>query len=157
MPAAATKCANCGASPLVPKVDDGTCTACGVDPFLVEIVGQKQALAQALESHLDDLEKFVTELASMLESGFAEHTEIKKSGIFSKHVSEIVVTLNQHVYRLKIHGKHATGHRSRNVRGIKLKEETLAMPAWLKELSDDLSEVAAESQQAKDALSKFVR
>jgi hypothetical protein len=142
---------------MVPKVEDGTCTACGVDPFIVEVAGQKKALATALEAQLEDLHKFVEDLAAMLESGFGEHTEIKKSGLFSKHISEIVVRLNHHVYRLTIHGKKAEGHRSRNVRGIKLKEEELAMPEWLKELSADLSEVAAENAQASAALSKFIR
>jgi hypothetical protein len=153
----AQKCKNCGADPLVPKVDDGTCSACGVDPFLVDIVGEKRALARALESHLNDMHQFVEELARMLENGFAEHTEIIKSGLFSKHISEIKVTLNQHVYHLKIHGKHAEGMRSRAVRGIKLKEEKLAMDTWLEELSNDLSAVAGENKQAKDALEKFIR
>jgi hypothetical protein len=156
MQASATKCASCGASPFVPRSDDGSCSACGVDPFLVEVVGEKKALAEALESHSHDVHKFVLELAEMLETGFAEHTEIKKSGLFTKHISEIRVTLNHHVYRLVVNGKKATAHRSRNVRGIKLKEDTLAMPEFLEQLSADLAAVGAASAQAKRALAKFV-
>jgi hypothetical protein len=148
-------CPSCGA-PLVTQAD-GSCRACGVDPFLVEVVGKKQALADALASHLDDLQAFVGRLAAMLEEGFTEHTEIKKSGVFSKHVAEIAVSLKTHVYRLVVHGKHATGHRSRHVRGVKLKEETLAMADWLQALSADLEAVAAESQHARDALARFVK
>jgi hypothetical protein len=156
MPSAPAKCASCGADPMVPKVDDGSCSACGVDPFLVEVVGEKKALAAALESHSHDLHRFVAELAAMLETGFAEHTEIKKSGLFSKHVSEIRVTLDHHVYRLVVNGKKATAHRSRNVRGIKLKEDLLALPEFLEQLSNDLTRVASESRAAQAALAKFV-
>jgi hypothetical protein len=155
MPAKPDLCPSCGA-PLVTQAD-GSCRACGVDPFLVEVVGKKHALADALASHLSDLHEFVGRLASMLEEGFAEHTEIKKSGLFSKQVAEIAVSLQTHVYRLVIHGKHAVGHRSRHVRGVKLKEETLAMGDWLKALSADLESIAAESQHARDALARFVK
>jgi hypothetical protein len=150
------KCASCGADPMVPRSEDGCCSACGVDPFLVEVVGEKRALAAALESHSHDVHKFVEELATMLETGFAEHTEVKKSGLFTKHISEIQVTLNHHVYRLVVHGKKATAHRSRHVRGIKVKEDTLALPEFLEQLSSDLEQAAAANQQARNALAKFV-
>src|SRR5215475_916370 len=119
MPAKPDRCPSCGAA-LVTQAD-GSCRACGVDPFLVEVVGKKQALADALASHLSDLHDFVGRLAAILEDGFAEHTEIRKAGVFSKHVAEVKVTLKNHVYRLEIHGKHAVAHRSRHVRGVKLK------------------------------------
>ena len=157
MPATAEKCASCGAQPLVTKPDDGTCAACGVDPFLVEIVGHKRALADALAHQVDDLETFVTRLAEMLEQGFSEHTEIKRSGLFTKHISEIVVTLGTQVYRLTIKGKHATTHRARFVRGIKLKEDIVEMKAFLDALSADLADAAAASHQAQQALARFVK
>lgn len=157
MPATAEKCASCGAAPLVTKVDDGTCTSCGVDPFLVEVVGEKRALADALAQQVDDLETFVTKLADMLEQGFAEHTEIKRSGLFTKRITEISVTLGTQVYRLTVNGKHAVTHRARFVRGIKLKEDKVDMKAFLDGLSADLAEVAAASRQAQDALAKFVK
>jgi hypothetical protein len=153
----AEKCASCGASPLVTKPDDGTCVTCGVDPFLVEIVGQKRALADAFAHQSEDLHAFVDKLADMLETGFAEHTEVKRSGLFTKHISEIVVTVGNMVYRLTIHGKHATAHRSRFSRGIKLKEDKIEMKEFLDALSADLADTAAESQAAKNALSKFVK
>jgi hypothetical protein len=155
MSAKPDKCPSCGA-PLVQQAD-GSCSACGVDPFLVEVVGKKQALAEAMASHLDDIHDFVGRLAVMLEEGFSEHTEIKKAGVFSKHIAEITVALKVHVYRLVVHGKHATGHRSRHVRGVKLKEETLAMGDWLNALSVDLEAIAAESQHARAALGRFVK
>jgi hypothetical protein len=155
MPEPAQKCPNCGVD-LVPKPEDGSCSACGVDPFLAEVQGTKKAVVASLKDAVNDVHKFVEELAVMLREGFAEQTEIKTSGIFSKHISEIVVTLEQHVYRLVIHGNHATAHRTRNVHGIKLKDEKLALPQWLDDLSGELSAIAAENQQAKDALSKFV-
>ena len=158
MPAA--KCASCGADPMVPDAKDGSCSACGVDPFLVDVVGEKMALAAALESHSHDMALFVAELCAMLETGFADQTEVKKSGLFTKHVSEIRVTLGPHVYRLVLHGSgdklKATAHRSRNVRGIKLKEDTLPLHEFLEQLSDDLARVATANQRAKAALAKFV-
>jgi hypothetical protein len=150
------KCPNCGVA-LVPKPEDGTCSSCGVDPFLAEVQGTKQAVVSALKDSVDDVHKFVAELAVMLQDGFAEQTEIQKSGLFSKHISGIVVTLEQHIYHLEIHGNHANAHRSRNVHGIKLKDEKMTLAQWLDELSGELSALAAESQQAKDALAKFVR
>jgi hypothetical protein len=155
MSAKSELCPSCGA-PLKTRAD-GSCDACGVDPFLVEVVGRKQALAEALGAGLDDLHAFVDRLATMLQDGFAEHTEVKTSGLFSKHISELQVTLKQHVYRLVIHGKHATGHRSRNVRGIKLKEETLQMQAWLDGLAADMEAVAAESEHVRVALARFMK
>ena len=155
MPAKPDLCPSCGA-PLVTQAD-GSCRACGVDPFLVEVVGKKRALADALAEHVNDVHAFVEQLAAMLSDGFAEHTEIKKAGLFSKHISEVTVSLKTHVYRLVVHGKHATGHRSRHVRGVKLKEDTLAMADFLKALSADLEAVAAESQNAREALSRFVK
>jgi hypothetical protein len=156
MSAEAKKCASCGA-PFVARVEDGCCTACGVDPFLVEVVGQKRALADALASQAHDVHSFVQKLAEMLEEGFADKTEIKTSGVFTKHISEILVTLGSHVYRLSVKGKHATGHRSRHVRGIKVKEEDLELSKFLEELSDDLAEAGAQSRAAQAALSKFIR
>jgi hypothetical protein len=145
---------------MVPSAEDGACSACGVDPFLVDVVGEKMALAAALENHARDMAGFVAELCAMLETGFAEQTEVKKSGLFTKHVSEIRVTLGPHVYRLVLHGSgdklKATAHRSRNVRGIKLKEDTLALHEFLAAMSEDLSRVATANQQAKAALARFV-
>src|SRR5215470_3007748 len=148
-------CPSCGAA-LVTGAD-GSCAACGVDPFLVDVVGKKQALADALARHVDDVHAFVAQLAAMLEEGFAEHTEIKRAGLFSKHISEISVALKNHVYRLVVHGKHTTAHRSRHVRGVKLKEDTLPMGEFLQALSADLEAVAAESRSAREALARFVR
>jgi hypothetical protein len=153
---AGESCPNCGVKPFVTKPEDGTCVKCGVDPFIAEVQGTKKAMVSALKDAANDVKKLVEELVSMLEAGFAEQTEIKKSGIFTKHISEIVVTLNQHIYRLVIHGNHATAHRSRNVHGIKLKDEKMTLPQWLDELSGELSAIAEENQAAKAALSKFV-
>jgi hypothetical protein len=155
MPAKPDLCPSCGAA--LVTAADGSCRACGVDPFLVEVVGQKRALADALASHADDVHAFVGRLAAMLEDGFAEHTEVKKAGLFSKHISEITVALRNHVYRLVVHGKHATAHRSRHVRGVKLKEDTLDMGEFLGALSADLEAVAAESHSAREALARFVK
>jgi hypothetical protein len=153
----AQKCGNCGADPLIPRSEDGGCSACGVDPFVAEVVGNKIALAEALERHREDMHAFVAELAGLLEAGFADYTAVTRKGLFTKHISEIKVTIRHHVYRLAIQGKHATAHRSRNVRGIKVKEETLEIPAFLQGLSADLTAVAAENQQARDALARFMK
>jgi hypothetical protein len=153
----AQKCSNCGADPLVVRPEDGSCSGCGVDHFVAEVVGGKIALAQALARHHEDVQAFVLELGGLLESAFAEYTEITRKGLFTKHVTQIRVTIRHHVYRLELHGKRPTAHRARHVRGIKLKEEDLPLAAFLAALSADLAAVAAESQEAREALARFVR
>jgi hypothetical protein len=151
----AEKCPSCGADPMQ-LAPDGNCGACGADPFVAQMLGGQKALTKALAQHHDDVHAFVEPLASMLEDGFGERATVKRRGVFKKRVHEIVVDLEQHVYRLVVGDKAATAHRARHSRGIKLKDESLPLHRWLDELQRELLTVAQASRRAKDALTRFV-
>jgi hypothetical protein len=151
----AEKCPGCGAQPLT-LTPDGNCGQCGVDPFVADIVGGQKALADMLAAERHDVHAFVERLADMLEDGFGDKAEVKRRGLFKKRVSEVIVDLQQHVYRLVVGDHRATAHRARHSRGIKLKDETLELHHWLDELGRELATAARASQRAKEALARFV-
>ncbi len=150
------KCDNCGAV-LTVGADGrlGACTFCragnasgAIDP---------RALAATLGRELADTQRFAAHLAETLSSAFPEHVVVEKSGLFSKHVTKLEVTLKQTVYRLELDGKAVTTHKLRAVHGITLKSEAVPVNTWIEELSHALSELAADSQTAHRALSSALR
>jgi|GEM_PF-52887 len=144
------KCENCGA-PLPTSSDGfaGSCTFCSAGkPRTVDPV----ALARHLERDINDIQKFVEGLASTLEDTFGASTEVERTGIFSKKVSQITVTLQDHTYRLECDDGKATAHRARVVRGVTVKNEKLQLHVWLNEVARGLAHEAEQNAEVRDAL-----
>jgi len=151
-----SKCENCGAV-LTVGADGRTsaCTFCRAGSSSGAI--DPAALAATLGREMNDMHAFAEHLAKTLESAFPEHVLVERSGIFSKHVTKLEVTLKQMVYRLELEGKAVTAHRTRAVHGISLKSDAIPVAEWIQELSHALSEMAAESQSAHRALANAMR
>jgi hypothetical protein len=149
-----THCDDCGA-PLPLSVDgvSGACSFCDAGkPKTID----HASLSHSLAKDIHDIHKFVEHLAAMLEASFATHTHVERSGLFSKKVSKVEVTLDDHVFRLETDGHHATAHRARVVRGVTVKNATLQLPEWVGELARGLAGIAEQNAQAREALSRFV-
>lgn len=149
------KCPNCGAQ--ISPGPDGRIPECpycaahgtgAIDPT---------ALAATLGREMNDVHKFIEHLATTLEEAFPGQVTVEKGGFFSKHVKKVEVQAKQLVFRLELHGSHVTAHKTRAVGGISLKNEAIPVAQWLQELSGALSQMAAESQQAHQALARALR
>jgi hypothetical protein len=106
-----------------------------------------------------DERQFLVQLAAMLEAALPDEIDIgRKGGFFAKKtVHRVSATLGDNRYTLE-----DTGHgplqasRTRIVRGIALKTESLPVQEWLAELGAALDERARTSAQAREALSRMV-
>ena len=149
-------CPQCGAP--IPQNPDGTvsgCTYCGtgvakaIDPL---------ALATTFSSHANDIQKLLDSLAGMLETAaFAPFSKVERSGLFTKKVSAVKIEVKTIVFRLESGSGAPVAIKSKTVRGIALKNETVPLRQWLEEVSHALADLATESKDAHQALQRFVR
>jgi hypothetical protein len=145
------KCDNCGAPMLA---DAKGCGYCGAgEPQVFD----PAHLASALAQELHDVKQFADRLARMLEKAFPAHTKLEHGGWFSKELRAIAVEVKVHQYHLDVSGKHPKARRARHVRGVKLKDDELALHDWLHALFVDLAELANELRKDREALQKVVR
>jgi hypothetical protein len=102
--------------------------------------------------------EFVEMLASMLESTLPGETQVERRGaLFSaKSVAKLRVHFGDFHYALEAprHGP-LLATRSKVVRGISLKTDTLSMDEWLEEVGAQLSALAQTNRQASEALQKL--
>ncbi len=122
---------------------------------------QVDLLAAALRADSSDLKAFLEVLAGKLEGALpAQTTVIRQNKLFSREhpVREIVVTLDEYQYRI-VHeqrGAALTTLRAKVVRGIVLKTDQLSMDQWIGELAESLARQASRSEQARQALERFL-
>ena len=106
-----------------------------------------------------DQRVFLELLAAMLDGALPDEAEVvKRGGLFSKKtVAKVIVTFGEFRYTLE-----DTGHgplqawRTRIVRGIALKTESIPVETWLAEMSANLDERAQTSAAAREALARMV-
>jgi len=115
-------------------------------------IGVQASLARLYKT---DQARFVEELASTLERSLPDETQVeRRGGMFSeKRVSAVRIHLEDHLYSLEIPSRGGlAATRTKLVRGIKLKTETLDVDEWLAAVSRALGQFAESNQQARDAL-----
>jgi hypothetical protein len=122
---------------------------------------QVDLLAASLRADSSDLKAFLEVLAVKLEGALPEQTEvIRQNKLFSREhpVREILVTLGDYQYRIvrEQQGARLTTSRAKVVRGIVLKTDQLAMEQWIGELAASLAHQANQSDQARQALERFL-
>ncbi|HEY4001598.1 MAG TPA: hypothetical protein VGO93_22175 [Candidatus Xenobia bacterium] len=123
-------------------------------------VGMAAALAK---SYADDAHGFLPALAGFLEGTMPEAVEVERKAIsfFSskKRVVGLKLTLGDYLYSL--HEGHKDGileaHRSKIVRGVTLKTETVPVGTFLDNLSSALTEHSKQSETAYYALKEFLK
>jgi hypothetical protein len=147
-------CENCGAP--LPMSSDGVasheCPFCQAGKArAVDAV----ALARTLERDLHDLHRFFEGLATTLEHAFPAHAVVERSGFFTKKVSAIRVTLDDYVFHVETEGAPPKAVRSRVVRGVTVKNESLPLQTWVNELSRSLAALAEDNAAAREALSRL--
>jgi hypothetical protein len=148
------KCPNCGAAVATDSVGRNVgCEYCGYGRAKTL---DAHTLATSLGRHANNIPALLETLATTLEGAFPGHTQVERKGLFTSHVAEVRVEIKHNVYRIALDKSHALATRTKVVRGVKLKDETLALHVWLEELSHSLAELAAENHDAHAALTRFL-
>jgi len=119
--------------------------------------GSFDVLAASLRADARDIHVFMEALAVKLAGAFPDSTHVERGGLLGGgRVREIKFEVGAHSYRLTTRAGHASCARAQIVRGIVLKNEDLDLDDWLKALSRDLSEAAAASERAREALDRLL-
>ena len=99
-------------------------------------------------------------LAAWFESALPHlaNVERKRAGMFDsrKLVTRITCRVGSETYVVEREGAEAVARRAKTVRGVMLKNELLALPDWIRQLSVALSEQAQGSGSAMSALRAIV-
>jgi hypothetical protein len=99
-------------------------------------------------------------LAQKLELALPENVTVKRGGWLlskDKPVEEILVRFEDFHYQL-VKGKHGPvgAKQLKIVRGVALKTNDVTMDEWISLVAKELSDLAAQNAQARDALGKMV-
>ena len=107
-----------------------------------------------------DIVAYVEALAHMLERALPAQTDVKRRSkrmlSREKVVETIEVTLGDHSYALRLYGHRVQASRGKQVRAVTIRNESLELDAWLRELGEELRARAAESAEARAALERLV-
>lgn len=121
---------------------------------------QVELFASYLRSSATDLKAFMEALATKLSGSLPDQTQVvRHSSLFSREhpVREITITLGDYQYRITRERQGFPGtSRSKVVRGIVLKTDTIPMDQWIEELAISLAEVSMQSEQSRTALERFL-
>ena len=117
--------------------------------------------AYLAKSYGDDERDFLESAALMLERALPEATRIERGGAFwskIRPVKTLSVTLDDLEFTLANRQVRAPleAQIRRSVRGVALKTDTVTMADWIARLSASLSERAAQSQAAREALEAWL-
>lgn len=123
-----------------------------------ESLGVSAALAN---SYAQDSRGFLPLLAGFLEAALPAETTIeRRGGLFqkTKPIYKITLTLGEMAYSLEDVGHGAlNAQRSKSVRGIRLKTESVPVEDWLAALSEEITGRAQRSEKAFFALKELLR
>jgi hypothetical protein len=100
---------------------------------------------------------FLDLLTRTLEATAPERVSVARGGLFGgRAIRRVEVDLDEYRYRLHVgRGGGLTTERTRIVRGIALKTETLSMADWLQDLSRALVDYGRTHEAALDALKRY--
>ena len=119
-------------------------------------------VAADLAKHYNaDANEFLELLAKLLEDALPETTEIERAGGWLarvKPVRRLEVELDEWQYALERQGSSPLrASRTRLVRGVALKTQTLSVAQWIEALGEALEARAQSSEEARDALEKLLK
>jgi len=106
-----------------------------------------------------DQREFLNLLAQMLERALPEDTQIERKGGFfaKKTLHKVIVMLGENRYTLEDPGRGPLlASRTRIVRSIALKTESIPVETWVQELGAALDERARSSATAREALVRLI-
>ena len=113
--------------------------------------------AAGLRADGADLAAYVEVLARKFEDALPQNTAVRRrsKGFLSREkvVDTIEISLGEYRYTLQRDG---AATRSKEVRGVVIKREDLALEAWVGGLAGELRELAAGSAEARAALERLV-
>ena len=122
-----------------------------------ESLGLSAALAN---SYAQDARGFLPLLAGFLQAALPDATTMeRKGGLFQKQkpIHKITVTLGENIYTLEDTGRGVpVTQRTKIVRGIRLKTETMPMEEWLAALSEEIGRHAQRNEAAFFALKELL-
>ncbi len=130
---------------------------------MVDSIDQLGTSAMLARAYSEDQSGFLTLIAGMLEGVMPEDTVVERKPLhlFSsrKRVTRVKVTVGDFVYEMHTgsHEGSLVARRTKIVRGIELKTESLSPDVWMKELAGLLTEQARRSEQSFYALKSFLQ
>ena len=116
-------------------------------------------VAASLRADSNDIKSFVEALATKLSVTFPGLVQVDRArglGRGPKPVRRIVVSLGDDRYELDSAEGSVVCTRSAMVRGIALRNEQLALDAWIDALSHSLLEQAELTEQGRAALARLI-
>jgi hypothetical protein len=115
--------------------------------------------AASWRKDIQDERAFVEALATRFEQALPGHTSVERSrGLFVKNprVQKLELTFHDKSYLLEFTGGGIQTFRATVVRGIRLKTEPLPTSAWLQGLSEEVTAMAAQQDEVRDAVERFL-
>lgn len=107
-----------------------------------------------------DLRAFLEGFATRLEGAIPGHVTVerRRDGFFSKtsHVAKVAIDTGPNVYVVGLENNHLSALRSKAVRGVTLKSETMEFPEWLAALNADIQRLAERVDAAHGVLHDFL-
>lgn len=121
---------------------------------------QLDILASMLSSDKKQTKDHVETLSNILEATLPEHVKIKRGGMFfskDRPLEELTVQFEETAYVLIVSKKGAVQARKQKfVRGISLSSVDMQVQECIDSIVQHLSETAAKSSAARDALARFI-
>lgn len=149
------QCPQCSAPINVgPSGENPGCDYCGLGKARTVDAG---TLAASIQKHMTDAPSFANALAQMLEHAFPMYTRVERKGFFTKTIATIQVEVKAELYTLVLDGTRAFTSRMHVVRGVKLKDEQLAIGPWVTDLSRSLARIAEENAQSAEMVQRFLQ
>jgi hypothetical protein len=102
---------------------------------------------------------FVNDLASMLQTTLPDAITLeRRGGLFAeKKISALKIQLGDYLYTLEVPARGPlAASRTKIVRGIKVKTETVAMEEWLSGLGAEVAAHAEDNLQTRETLQRML-
>jgi len=121
---------------------------------------QLDILATMLSSDKKQAKEHVETLSNILEATLPDHVKIKRGGMFfskDRPLEELVVLFDESSYTLVVSKKGSVSAKKQKlVRGIALSSAEMQVQECIDSIVAHLSETAAKSSAARDALARFI-
>jgi hypothetical protein len=117
-----------------------------------------ELVSASLRADSKDIKTYLELLAEKLTATYPGQVRVEKRGLLpgTKTVRRIVVLLGDDRYTIETDNWAITCLRSSMVRGVALKNDQLALDAWIDELSRSVVRQAEESEQGRLALERLL-
>lgn len=119
-----------------------------------------EVLAAALRMDTQASGDLLESLATKLSQSLPQQTTVRRGGWFlssKKPVEEITVRFDEMQYQI-VREKNGsmTSVEQKLVRGVVLKTNEVSVDKWIADIAGEISKLAQESSQTREALKKFV-